>query len=91
MFDPDNLREFQDDVWAFCRKWDVWKRTVGTTSGRTVGKGANTKSENAVVLVSCFRLLFLINVPDIIKPLLSLANSFDVTCVFVLSASNMLG
>lgn len=42
------------------------------------------KLENTVVLVSWFRLLFLINVLDIIKPLLSLPNNFDVRCVFVL-------
>lgn len=53
-------------------------------------KMQNMKSENTIVLVSCFCRLFLINVPDI-KPLLSLANNFDVRCVFVLLASNMLG
>lgn len=42
----------------------------------------NTKSENTVVLVSCFCLLFQVNVPDIIQPL-SLANNFDIRHVFV--------
>lgn len=49
-------------------------------------KVQNMKLENTVILVSCFHLLFLINVPDIIKPLLSLDNNFDVRCVFVLFA-----
>lgn len=49
-------------------------------------KVQNMKLENAIVLVSCFRLLFLINVPDIVKPLFSLANNFHVRCVSVLFA-----
>lgn len=53
-------------------------------------KVQNTKLENTIVLVSCFHLLFLIIVPDIIKPLLSVPKNFDVRCVFVLLASNML-
>lgn len=44
-------------------------------------KVQNTKSENTIVLVSCFCLLFPIHVPDILKPLLSLANNFDVRCI----------
>lgn len=54
-------------------------------------KVKNMKLENTVILMSCFCLLFLINVQDIIKPLLFLPNNFDVRCVFVLFASNMLG
>lgn len=43
-------------------------------------KVQNMKSENINIVVSCFGLLFMINVPDIIKPLLSLAVNFDARC-----------
>lgn len=40
IFDPDNLEDFQCDVWAFCRKLDVSKCTTGTTPYSTAYKGA---------------------------------------------------
>lgn len=43
-------------------------------------KVQNIKLENINIVVSCFGLLVMVNVPDIIKPLLSLAVNFDARC-----------
>lgn len=43
-------------------------------------KVQNRKLENTNIVVSCFGLLSMISVPDIIKPLLSLAVNFHARC-----------
>lgn len=43
-------------------------------------KVQNMNLENINIVVSCFGLLVMVNVPDIIKSLLSLAGNFDARC-----------
>lgn len=57
---PRQLERIQGDVWAFCRKWDVWKRTVVNTSCSAVCKGAKYE----VGKYCCFSVMILPAISD---------------------------